>query len=180
MVSVTKTIALVCRCVKAGSPARGDSFMECAGVTDLRFPADACFLCGNAAAIANLQREAISGMLCSSDEEQIHAEKNWLRTVSRTLPLGTPRTRGRVASRPMLQTQFVRVGSGILTIQRPDFIDNLLNTDRGRLYVVRVRGLLSWTNCNVICYWYHVEASVRISITNFNVLCGFPVAEFAH
>jgi len=65
-----------------------------------------------------------------------------------------------------------------LTIRRPGCIDNLLSTGRGRLYVVRVHGLLEWTNCNVICHWYHVEASVRISITNFNVLCGFPVAEF--
>lgn len=115
--------------------------MNCAGVMDLGFPANACFSCGKAAAIAAVLRDAISGMFCSSDEERIHAERNWLRKVSRTLPLGTSRTRGRVASRPMLPT--VREGeSRLINNTTSSCIDNLLSTGRGRLYVVRVRGLL--------------------------------------
>jgi len=55
------------------------------GVTDLGFPADACFSCGKAAAIAAVQREAIGGMFCSSDEEQIHAEKiDWGKFLERS------------------------------------------------------------------------------------------------
>jgi len=57
------------------TPTWNDFSLNCAGVTDLGFPADACFSCGKAAAVAAVQRETISGMFCSSDEEQIHAEK---------------------------------------------------------------------------------------------------------